>query len=224
MGCVALLPGRFDGMRVIMLPDEGNGLVRWQSIDDGEAGQCRPGPSAAAGTGDLHAFSQGAFPGFVQDFPCVRLVAGQPEVGPANPAGLPGNGWRRLAEQVDGEGRRWPGRQRPPQAAAPDEPTGWQPQHASAGSVPRAGHHATIGKGREGRLTTRKGAADNSRCALVAANECVRWLRVLAHLSQSSVIRRLSRPIVAYSSRPSVACTPMALSPALTASSAGARS
>jgi len=155
MGGVALLPGRFDGMRVIMLPDEGNGLFRWQPIDDGEAGQRRPGPSAAAGTGDLHAFSQGAFPGFVQDFPCVRLVAGQPEVGPANPSGLPGNGRRRLAEQVDGEGRPWPGRQRPPQAAAPDEPTGWQPQHAGAGSVPRAGHHATIGKGREGRLTTR---------------------------------------------------------------------
>jgi hypothetical protein len=106
MGDVALLPGRFDGMRGIMLPDEGNGLFRWQPIDDGDTGQCRSGPSAAAGAGDLHAFSRGAFPGLVQDFPRVYPVGGQPEVGPAHPAGLPGHGWRWLAEQVDGEGGR----------------------------------------------------------------------------------------------------------------------
>ena len=73
-------------MRVIMLPDESTGLCRWQPIDDGEADQRRPGPSATAGTGDLHAFRQGAFPGFVQDFPRVYLVVGQPEVGPPDPA------------------------------------------------------------------------------------------------------------------------------------------
>jgi hypothetical protein len=141
MGGVALLPGCFDGVRVIMLPDEGNGLFPWQPVNDGEAGQCRPDPSPAAGTDNLHAFSQGTFPGFVQDVPCVRLVAGQPEAGPANPAGLPGNGRWWLAAQVDGEGGLRPGRERPPQAAAPDEPAGWPPQHASAGSFPRACHH-----------------------------------------------------------------------------------
>ncbi len=62
------------------------------------------------------------------------------------------------------------GRERPPQAAAPDEPAGWQPQHASAGRVPWAGHQATLGKGRKGRLATRNRAADNARCALVAAD------------------------------------------------------
>ena len=169
MGGVALLPRRLDGMRVIMLPDEGNGLFWWQPIDDGEAGQRRPGPSAAAGTGDLHAFGQGEFPGFVQDFPRVCLVAGQPEVGPANPAGLPGDGWGWLAEQVDGEGGRQSRQERPPQATAPDEPAGWQPQHVSASRVPWAAHEVTLGKGREGRLATRNRAADKARCALVAA-------------------------------------------------------
>ena len=42
MDGVALLPGRLDGMRVVMLPYEGNGLFWWQPIDDGEAGQGRP--------------------------------------------------------------------------------------------------------------------------------------------------------------------------------------
>jgi hypothetical protein len=47
-------------------------------------------------------------------------------------------------------GAHWDGgRKRPSQAAAPDEPAGWQPQHASTGRVPRAGHQATLGKGRE---------------------------------------------------------------------------
>jgi hypothetical protein len=49
-------------MRVIMLPDEGNGLLRWQSIDDGDTGQCRSGPSAAPGqaisTRSVRALSQ----------------------------------------------------------------------------------------------------------------------------------------------------------------------
>ena len=129
-----------------MLPDEGNGLIRWQSINDGEAGQRRPGPSATAGTSDLNAFSQGSFPGFVQNLARVHLVARQPEVDPANPAGLPCGGWRWLAEQVDGEGGPWPRRERPSKAAAPDEASGWQSQHASAGRIPRAGHQATLGK------------------------------------------------------------------------------
>lgn len=106
MGDVAFLPGRFDGTPVIMLPDEGNGLFSWQPIDDGDTCQCRSGPSAAARAGDLHAFSQGAFPCLAQDFPRVYLVGGQPEVGPAHPASLPGNSRRWLAEQVDSEGGR----------------------------------------------------------------------------------------------------------------------
>jgi hypothetical protein len=81
----------FRGIAPRALPDEGNGLFRRYSVDGGEAGQGGTGPAAAAAAGDLHALSQGAFPGFVQDLPCVRLVAGQPEVGPAQPADLPGN-------------------------------------------------------------------------------------------------------------------------------------
>jgi hypothetical protein len=90
--------------------------------------------------------SQGAFPGFVQNPACVRRVAGQPEVGPAQPPALPIDGWWCLAEQIDGKGGPRPGWERLSQTAAPDEPTRWQAQHASAGGVPRVSHEATLGK------------------------------------------------------------------------------
>ena len=114
-------------MLVVMLPDEGDGMFRRYSVDDGEAGQGCAGPSAAAAAGDLHALSEGAFPGFAQDLACLRLVVGQPQVGPAQPPALPGDGWWRLAEQINGEGGPGPGWERLSQTTAPDEPAGWPP-------------------------------------------------------------------------------------------------
>jgi hypothetical protein len=133
-------------MLVVMPPDEGNGLFRRYSVDDDEASQGSTGPSTATAAGDLHTLSRGAFPSFVQDLARMRLVPGQPEVGPAQPRALPGDGWWCPAEQIHGEGRRRPGWQRLSQTTAPDQPAGWQAQHASAGGVPRVGHEATLGK------------------------------------------------------------------------------
>jgi hypothetical protein len=134
-------------MRIVVLPDEGNGLPSWQPIDHGKAGQCGPRPSAAAAAGDLNAFRWGSFPGFSEDVPCVDPIAGQQEVRPPHPAGLPGSRWRRPAEQVHSESWPWPGRERSSQAAAPDEPAGWQLNHAGAGRVPGARHQAHLRQG-----------------------------------------------------------------------------
>src|SRR5215831_1405369 len=94
-GDVALLPGGFDGARRVMLPDEGNGLVRWHAINDGQAGQGCTGSAPAAHAGDFHAVGQRVLPGFVQDFASLRPSGGQPEIGPPQPPDLPGGGWWR---------------------------------------------------------------------------------------------------------------------------------
>ena len=130
-----------------MLPNEGDHLVCWNSVDDGQAGQGCASPSATTTAGDLYAFCQSAFPSFVQDLPRLCPFAGQPEVGPAHPTTFPGDrGWSP-AEQVDGEGWRRSRWKRPPQTTAPDEAAGWQAQDASAGRVPRVTHDATLGSG-----------------------------------------------------------------------------
>ena len=109
-GNVTLLPGCLDGVRVVVLPDEGDGLCGWQSVDNREAGQGGSGSPAAAAAGNLHAFGPGPFPRFGQGLLGVRVVGRQPEIRPAHPPGLPGHRRWRRAEQVHGEGGRWPGR------------------------------------------------------------------------------------------------------------------
>jgi hypothetical protein len=73
---VVLLPGCLDGVLVVVLPDEGNGLIRRYPVDDGETGQRGTGPSPATVAGDLDAFARGVLPCLVQELACPRPVAG----------------------------------------------------------------------------------------------------------------------------------------------------
>jgi hypothetical protein len=123
---IAPLPWRLDGASVVVLAHERYGLVCWNSVDDGETGQGCAGSSTAASAGDFDAFVQGAIPGLGKDVLCLRVVAGQPEVGPAQPPALPwGAGWCR-PEEVDSKRGHWSRWERPTQATASNETTGWQ--------------------------------------------------------------------------------------------------
>jgi integrase len=77
----------------VLLADVGDRLAAWQPVQDREAGQGRTGSPVSAGTGDLDA------------------VGRQPEVGPADPASLPGDARRLPSQQIQGEGRLRPGRE-----------------------------------------------------------------------------------------------------------------
>src|SRR6266508_728997 len=124
-GDVAPLPWRLNGARVVVPPDKSHRPVRWNSVDHGEAGQRRTRPSAATTAGDLDAFRPGAFPSLVQDLPGLRPFAGQPEVAPAHPSALPGDGGWPCGEQVDGEGGSRSRRKWLPQPTTPDQAARW---------------------------------------------------------------------------------------------------
>jgi len=59
-GDVAALPGRLHGLCRVVLADVGDRLAAWQSVQDGEAGQCRTGSPVSAGAGDLDTFGTSA--------------------------------------------------------------------------------------------------------------------------------------------------------------------
>src|SRR6266498_2554469 len=124
-GDVAPLPWRLNGARVVVPPDKSHRPVRWNSPDHGAAGQRRTRPSAATTAGDLDAFRPGAFPSLVQDLPGLRPFAGQPEVAPAHPSALPGDGGWPCGEQVDGEGGSRSRRKWLPQPTTPDQAARW---------------------------------------------------------------------------------------------------
>src|SRR5262249_19200917 len=93
-GDVPLLPRRLDGLPVVVLPDEGDRLIRRDSVEDSEAGQGGAGPSTATGARDLYALRRRAPPRLVQELPRPGPFGGQPEVGPAQPSALPADrGW-----------------------------------------------------------------------------------------------------------------------------------
>jgi hypothetical protein len=66
-----------------VLTHEGNCMVGWDPVDDGEAGQSRSRPSKATTAGDLDALTLGPIPCLDQNLPGLGTVAGQPEIRPA---------------------------------------------------------------------------------------------------------------------------------------------
>ena len=73
-------------MRVIVLTDESHGLRARNAVEDGQAGQGGAGAAVAARAGDLHPSGRGSLPGFGQRGQRVRIVGGQAEVRPPDPA------------------------------------------------------------------------------------------------------------------------------------------
>src|SRR5690606_2901237 len=60
------LPGRLDGVRVVVLADVAHRLAGRHPVEHGDAGQRGPGAALAAVAGDLHPLRGGALPGLAQ--------------------------------------------------------------------------------------------------------------------------------------------------------------
>lgn len=86
---IASLPRRFDSAGVVVPTHEGHHPVGWDSVDYRETGQGRAGSPATVTAGDFDALVPGSVQGFGEDVLCLRAVAGQPEVRPAQPPALP---------------------------------------------------------------------------------------------------------------------------------------
>src|ERR1700677_3654780 len=77
---------RLDGVRIVMLTHERDRRGVGHAIEDGQAGQGRPGAPATTGAGDLNPLCRGALPGFGQSGQHVCLDRGQAEVRPPEPS------------------------------------------------------------------------------------------------------------------------------------------
>ncbi|ROO90486.1 hypothetical protein EDD29_8213 [Actinocorallia herbida] len=96
------LPRGLDRPRVIARSDVGDGLLRGDPVEDGQAGEREAGPSHAASAPDLDTTVAGAFEREAERGAGVRGVGGRAEVRAPHPAALPG-GLGRSAEEVDPE-------------------------------------------------------------------------------------------------------------------------
>jgi hypothetical protein len=112
------LPGRFHRVRVVVLPDVGHRVPRRHAVQDRNAGQGRAGPAAAALAGDLHSLGSCAPPRLPERLFGIAAIRGEPEVRPPDPAHLPGERGRLVAEQINGEVGVGTGHRRATQAAA----------------------------------------------------------------------------------------------------------
>src|SRR6202046_583259 len=98
-GDEAALPGCLHRACRIMRPDVGDRLAGGHPVEHGEAGQRGAGSPAPAGAGDLDALGGGPRPCLAQRLPVLSAVGRQPEVRPAQPASLPGDRGRLVAQQ-----------------------------------------------------------------------------------------------------------------------------
>src|ERR1700730_11385751 len=85
-GDISALPGRLDGMRVVVLADERDRLGCRNTIEDGHAGKGGASASPATSAGDLHPFGRRALPGFGQRGQDVGPIGGQAGTWPAKPS------------------------------------------------------------------------------------------------------------------------------------------
>jgi len=85
-GDVSALPECFDGMPVVVLADERDGLGAGYTIEDGQAGKGRAGTPSATSAGDLYSFSRCALPGFGQRRQDAGPIGRQAEIWPAKPS------------------------------------------------------------------------------------------------------------------------------------------
>jgi hypothetical protein len=75
------------------------------AVENGDAREGGAGPSATAGTRDLHALCGRTEPRCIQRIASVGAVRGKPEVRPVHPPRLPRDGPGLFGEQVDTEVR-----------------------------------------------------------------------------------------------------------------------
>ena len=143
-GDITALPKRLDGMLIVVRAHERHGGGGRHPIKDGQAGQGGAGAPAAASTGDFNPVAGGALPGFGQDRQHLGPVGGQAEVGPSEPSRFPRDGGRRLAEQIDREGRAGSGWERAREAAASNQPTRGELYDAWRRGVPPFAHNRIV--------------------------------------------------------------------------------
>ena len=136
----APLPGRLHRTGIVVAADAGDRLPAGQPVQNGQAGQRRSRPPAPARAGDLDTLGHGTFPRLMKGAGGGSGIGRQPEVPPADPAGLPGNRLRLAPLQVQGELRRRPGRDWAAQRPTADEPTRRQPQHPRRTRFPGSTH------------------------------------------------------------------------------------
>ena len=103
---VAALPGRLDGVPVVVGAHVGDGVDLRAGIQDDETRQRRAGPPATAGARDLDPVGVQPLPGLPERLLGIGPVGRQPEVRPPHPARLPRHLGRGAAEQVQREGGR----------------------------------------------------------------------------------------------------------------------
>ncbi len=101
----ASLPGGLHGATVVVPADELYGPVCRDPVKNGHAGQGRSRPSAPTTAGDLDAFARRPAQCLLENAPSLPAVPGKPEVGPAQPSGVPLGRQGPLPEQMDREGR-----------------------------------------------------------------------------------------------------------------------
>jgi len=75
-GDIAVLPGRFDGPRVVVLAHVGDRFEREHAVQYRETSQCGTGPAMSPAARDLHPFVGGAAPCLVQRVVGVVAVRG----------------------------------------------------------------------------------------------------------------------------------------------------
>src|SRR5262249_44884534 len=135
---------RFNGALRVVLPDVRDRLLARYPVQHGEAGQRGPGPSDPAAAGDLDALGLGARPGLAERVHGVGAVGRQPEVRPAQPSRLPGDGRRFVAKEVGPVRGCRSVREWAAESPAADEPARWQSEYAHGGGLPRIDHGTRI--------------------------------------------------------------------------------
>lgn len=128
----------------VVLPDVGDRIAAGHPVQYGEAGQRGAGPPVPAGTGDLDALGRGTRPCLAQGIPGSSAVGRQPEVRPAQPASLPVDAGRFVAQQIQREVGHRPRRKGAAESPAANEPARGQSQHARHRGLPGTGHGASV--------------------------------------------------------------------------------
>ncbi len=140
----ASLPGGLHSATVVVPADELYGPVRRDPVKNGHAGQSRSCPSAPTTAGDLDAFARRPAQRLLENAPGLPGVLGKPEVGPAQPPGVPLGRRGPLPEQMDREGRSRSWREGVTQAPAAHQDARGEPYDPGLCRTPALRHTAML--------------------------------------------------------------------------------